>query len=521
MALVNPHRQDTPGAASAAAPARELAPQEAAGLYRLIAETIPHMIWTTGADGAAEFFNERWHEYTGIDVAALEGWAWKSIVHPDDWERCLASWTRALQSGERYEIEYRLRRFDGAYRWHHGSAVPIRDAAGRPERWFGTCTDIEGEVRSALILEKMVDERTRALQETEGRFRAFMENAPAVAWIKDAAFRYSFVSVVFEKNLDKTATAMLGRDDFEIWPDIAPALRRNDEEVLARGAPLQAIEVAPGPDGVDHHWLVVKFPLADASGAMGVAGMGIDITGRMQAEELARGYAEDVRRLMHRLVAAQESERRRVADDLHDLIGQNLTALGIDLASLRQALGGAGCDPAAQARIDAMKTLVEKTIDSIRGVMTDLRPPALEEYGLAPALRWYATEFTERTGMKSSVSVTGRETRLARAAELALFRIAQEALTNAAKHSGGSRAQVCLKEDLGRIRLSVEDDGRGFDDPVGARSARRGGWGLPAMRERAEAHGGTLRIEFPGTGTRLIVEIPAGSESAAPPARPA
>jgi two-component system sensor histidine kinase UhpB len=208
---------------------------------------------------------------------------------------------------------------------------------------------------------------------------------------------------------------------------------------------------------------------------------------------------------MRRLVTTQESERRRLADDLHDLIGQNLTALGIELASLRHRLTASDAAPAA--RIDAMRSLVEETIDSIRGVMTDLRPPALEEYGLAAALRAHVKEFGERTGLKASVNVSGRELRLPREAELALFRIAQEALTNAAKHSGGTRVLVSVAEEAGALRLAIEDDGRGFSDPVGARSARRGGWGLPAMRERAEAHGATLRVEFPGVGTRLVVEL--------------
>lgn len=365
------------------------APEDTAGLYRLIAETIPHMVWTARADGALDFFNRRCYEYSGFDAGALAGWGWKEVVHPEDWDRCLASWTRALQTGERYEVEYRLRRRDGAFRWHHGSAVPVRDDTGRPVRWFGTCTDIETEVRSARILERMVEERSKALLESERR------------------------------------------------------------------------------------------------------------------------YAGDVRRLMDRLVVTQESERRRLADDLHDLIGQNLTALGIDLAAVSQRLQGCGADPAVGARIEAMKSLVEKTILCVRGVMTDLRPPALEEYGLAPALRSYANEFAERTGMKASVLTEGPDRRLSRDAELALFRIVQEALTNAAKHSGGTAVRISIAEERGRVELTIEDDGRGFTDPVGARSERRGGWGLPAMRERAEAHGGTLRIEFPGCGTRLVVELPA------------
>lgn len=374
---------DTPSAAPVS--------EDVSGFYRLIADSVPHMIWVARANGEADFFNKRCYDYSGLEYRDLEGWGWRTVIHPEDWERCLATWTRALQSGERYEVEYRLRRADGTFRWHHGSALPARDAAGHVVRWFGTCTDIEDQVRSAQILESTVEERTRALRE---------------------------------------------------------------------------------------------------------------------AQEQARGHAADVRRLMDRLVAAQESERRRLADDLHDLIGQSLTALGIDLTALKQRLG-AGADPLLGARIDAMRSLVEKTIDAIRGVMTDLRPAELEEFGLAPALRWYAADFSERTGMRASVHVSSGERRLPRDLELALFRIAQEALTNAAKHSGGTSVQVAVTEGGGRIRLSVEDDGAGFENPVGARSARRGGWGLPTMRERAAAHGGTLRVEFPARGTRVIVELPA------------
>src|SRR3954464_9101666 len=96
MAMVTPQRLDPRGSASDA--------EQAAGLYPLIAETIPHMVWTARADGGLDFFNQRCHEYTGADVGALEGWGWKAVVHPEDWERCLAGWTRARQPGGRYGI---------------------------------------------------------------------------------------------------------------------------------------------------------------------------------------------------------------------------------------------------------------------------------------------------------------------------------------------------------------------------------------------------------------------------------
>lgn len=480
-------------------------------LYRLISETIPHMVWAARADGELDFFNRRCHEYTGLESRALEGWGWKAVVHPEDWERCLSSWTRALQTGERYEIEYRLRRFDGEYRWHHGTAVPMRDAGGRLQRWFGTCTDIEAEVRSAQILEGMVEQRSRDLRETERRFQLFMEHMPAAAWIKDAQLRYTFVNRAHEELHGRRAGQVIGRDDFELWPaEVARQLRRHDETALAGGAALQTLERVPYADGRPGDWLVVKFALGDAAGGTGVAGIGFDITARVNAEEQARAYAADARRLLDQLIAAQESERRRLADELHDLIGQNLTALGIDLAALKERLGAlpGGLPAALPERIDAMRSVVEDTIGAIRGVMTDLRPPALEEYGLVPALRWYAAEFGERTGMKATLSVSCPERRLPKDAEFSLFRIAQEALTNAAKHSGGSSVRIGVAEEGGRLQLSIEDDGRGFADPAGSSGARRGGWGLPAMRERAEAHGGVLRIESPGKGTRVVVEVP-------------
>src|SRR5258708_14812401 len=158
---------------------------ETARLYRLIADSIPHMIWVARADGGLDFFNQRCYEYTGLDYAHLEGWSWKAVIHPEDWEHCLATWTRVLQSDERYEIEYRLSRADGVYRWPHCTAVPMRDSVGHVVRWFGTCTDIEHQIRSAQILDTMVEERTRELREAKGRLREIIENQPECVKLLD------------------------------------------------------------------------------------------------------------------------------------------------------------------------------------------------------------------------------------------------------------------------------------------------------------------------------------------------
>jgi PAS domain S-box-containing protein len=476
-------------------------------LHRLVADSIPQLVWATAPDGGADYFNLRLLAYTGLSADQLAGQRWREIIHADDRERVFVAWNEASRAGERYTIECRLRRADGAYRWHHVSALPLRGSDGSVVRWFGTCTEIEDQVRNARQLESTVEERTRALRESEQRFRTFMEHAPAVAWIKDASFRYTYVNRAFERYHDRPAKELLGHDDFELFPtDVARYFRTDDEAVVKSREAVQKLRQFPYASGGLAHWLVVKFPFGDASGATGLAGIAIDVTARVEAEEKALRYAGDVRNLVNRLVQAQEAERRRVANELHDLIGQNLTALGIDLQALKQRLQSAG-DQIAAPRLDAMAALVETTIDAIRGVMTDLRPVALEEFGLVPALRWYASQFSKRTGIKVATKAPRRETRLPPDIELALFRIVQEALTNAAKHSGGTSVEIRIRYGE-RVKLTVQDDGRGFSEPVGARAARRGGFGLTTMRERAEAHGGSLRVEFPGGGTRLVVEIP-------------
>jgi signal transduction histidine kinase len=162
-----------------------------------------------------------------------------------------------------------------------------------------------------------------------------------------------------------------------------------------------------------------------------------------------------------------------------------------------------------------MSTLLEETIGAIREVMSDLRPQVLDQHGLSAALFQYASAFEARTGLRVQVNGAAKRVPLPHDVAIALFRIAQEALTNAAKHSGASRVVVRVTKSQKRVELRVEDDGRGGlerrKSPRGAAKGNgNGGWGLPMMRERAEAVGGRLRVENLDPGTRIVVEIPLG-----------
>ncbi len=136
------------------APPEPLAPGTLAGMpagdfFQRLAEGIPQLIWISRPDGYHEYFNQRWYDYTGLTPEETAGEGWRRAFHPDDLPEAAARWAQALRTGEPYEVEYRCRRHDGAWRWFLGRAHPVRDEAGRIIRWFGTCTDIDDQWRAS------------------------------------------------------------------------------------------------------------------------------------------------------------------------------------------------------------------------------------------------------------------------------------------------------------------------------------------------------------------------------------
>jgi PAS domain S-box-containing protein len=231
-----------------------------------------------------------------------------------------------------------------------------------------------------------------------------------------------------------------------------------------------------------------------------------DVSRERWAEQELRRYADELRAMARRLVAVQEAERGALASGLHDLVGQKLTALSINLNIVKTHLPPDG-ESLQAGRLDESLTLVEETIESIRDVMSALRPAVLDDYGLAPGLRWYAEHFARRTGVATSVVEEGRTCRMPVALEEAFFRITQEALANVAKYANARKVTVTLMAVERAARLTIADDGCGFDAAAVHQPTRESGWGLMIMRERAAAVGAKLRVESArGRGATVIVE---------------
>jgi signal transduction histidine kinase len=232
-----------------------------------------------------------------------------------------------------------------------------------------------------------------------------------------------------------------------------------------------------------------------------------EIAERMRMEKALRKSEKQLRALAARIQEVQETERKNLSQELHDRVGQSLSALNLNLNIITSQLSKESNTKIGDRLQDSM-SLVEETTVHIRDVMAELRPPVLDDYGLLAALRWHCERFSDRTEI--DVEVRGEEPspRLSLIIESIFFRIAQEALNNISKHAEANLATVMLEGADDHLRMIVEDNGRGFDFAALHRSKEQPGWGFTTMKERAAALGGSVRIESKtGKGTRVITEF--------------
>jgi signal transduction histidine kinase len=224
-----------------------------------------------------------------------------------------------------------------------------------------------------------------------------------------------------------------------------------------------------------------------------------------------------LRQLSARLLQAQDDERRRLARELHDSVGQLLAAISMNLQTLRASQ----LDPAAAAAAEENAKLVEQISSEIRTMSHLLHPPLLDEVGLASALRWYVDEFAVRSKIAVQLEVSGDFGRLTNDMEIAIFRMVQECLTNVHRHSNSETGEVCLVRDPERVRVEVKDKGKGIppEKQWALSSSQRGGVGFRGMRERIQELGGRLDIQSDNNGTVVTATMPVAKSTAVPVVR--
>jgi two-component system sensor histidine kinase UhpB len=297
-----------------------------------------------------------------------------------------------------------------------------------------------------------------------------------------------------------------------IHPEDRALVQTNCEEALRRGGdPYEVCYRARRADGTERIVQARAQVVFDDSGnPVRMFGSIQDITDQKLAEvslsDEVKTSRESLAELSRRLLRAEEAERRRIAGELHDEIGQALTALRLNLQAMARNLGA----PTTTGRLDESIALVEHTIEQVRGLSLDLRPALLDDLGLVPALRSYVAGLARRSNIEALFDADEQIDRPCPDVETACYRIAQEALTNVARHAGAKTVRVELVRVGRAIRLIVADDGVGFDVPSATQRAVGGAsLGLLGMRERASLLGGQLEIASePGRGTEVRATFP-------------
>jgi PAS domain S-box-containing protein len=384
------------------------------------------------------------------------------------------------------------------------SAIADRDAAGKIKRSLAVSIDVTQRNRAEEALKLAKEELSLYSKDLERLVRKQTEEitniltyTPAVVYIKDKAGRFTLVNTRYEELFNVRNAEIRGKTDYDILPQkLADQFRASDLQVLKELRSLQVEEHIQQSDGL-HTYLAVKFPIYDESGAIsGVCGILNDITAVKKAQT-------QLRRLSGSIMDNQEKERSAIARELHDELGQVLTALRMDSVWMYERLKQA--DPKASERALTMCRLIDKNIEDVRGMAFRLRPGVLDDLGLVDALEWYTADFERRTEI-ACVFEHKDVASFSDGISTAAYRIAQEALTNVARHASANHVEVVLKTHDGLLTLAVVDDGQGFESQQLSESE---GLGVAGMRERATLVGGALEVHSePKKGTRVYFKVP-------------
>jgi len=294
-----------------------------------------------------------------------------------------------------------------------------------------------------------------------------------------------------------------------VWPPhMAARFYEGDLKVIDQGKTVQTIEEIPQDDGI-HNWLVTKFPIPDQDGRPALIGsVGFDITLRRRAEEALRESEQRLRFLTSQLLSAQERERKRISMELHDELGQSLAVLKLQIRAIKRGLGDDQQD--LKAGCVELLLYLDGVIDDVRRLSRDLSPSILEDLGLQSALKFLINEFSRHYNVCQAFEVEDLDQLFPAEAQIIIYRIFQECLTNISKHAGATEVSIAVNEHNDLISLTIEDNGAGFDPAsVLARRGAGRGLGLAALDERARMLGGILEIRSkPGDGTSITLVIP-------------
>jgi PAS domain S-box-containing protein len=455
----------------------------------------PLGIFHTDTHGKCVFVNDRWCEITGLSAEESLGDGWAETLHPEDRSRVFEAWAEATRTRSVFKAEYRFVDRAGVVHLVLGQALAIRDGRGDVTGYVGSIVDLSDRHR--------VEE---TLKQREQTYQTLLETTDTGVCVVDARGRIvdansNYVRMIGRSNLSE----IVGRSVIEwTWP---AEREHNAAEVAAcftrgfvRNLRMTYVSQTGEPVPIEINATVVDGPEGPR-----VVALCRDIRDLIRIETRLSNSAMQLKALSRRLIEVQELERRHLARELHDEIGQVLTAVSINLKALRF-----GMETGRPAELDDSIGQVDNAIQQVRNLSLDLRPSMLDDLGLEAAVRWLAGRMNQRTGLDIRLECEFAGSRPAPAVETGCFRVVQESLTNIARHARASHVRVELKRGVDGILVRIADNGAGFNaGDVFSRRSEQPTAGLLGMRERVQLLGGELSIDSAwGSGTTVTARIP-------------
>jgi PAS domain S-box-containing protein len=480
-----------------------------------LAEGMPHLLWTCVPEGTCDFLSKQWVAHTGVPESEQFGYGWLEQVHPEDRNLIIARWKHAVQTGAPFDAQFRIRRHDGAYRWFRNRAVPVHDESGQIYKWYGASSDIQS-----------LRELQAALHESGERFRRALENVPDGVVIYNPDLRIQYVNEAFTRISGHPAGHFIGRRDEEIWPrEVYGAYLPTLIEALeARSVRSTGVDVLL--DGQRIYTYVRFVPLMDDKGlikeilaiiqdltdrkqvehALDQQLVALEIEKRLHAEKELLLHQEKIHALTAELMLAEEQERRKIATELHDRIGQNLAISKIKLGMALKAVPPGDLADA----LTEIRNFIEQTIEDTRSLSFELSPPALQNSDLNHALQDLVDYTQSSHGISIDYAWEGQAGLFEKSQEVIIYMAVRELLLNIVKHAHASKASVNVRSAENELRISVKDNGICLQDPMDQQqNGKPKGFGLATMRERLAALSGTFNIDScSGRGTRAVIILP-------------
>ncbi len=474
--------------------------------YRSLYHKTPAMLHSIDMQGRLLSVSDYWTDVMGYARNQVIGKNLTDFLMPASRQHARQTvFPKFFQSGVCKDIAYQFKPKTGEPIDVLLSAVTIEDDSGRPLHSLAVSIDVTQRLQAERALKQAKADLDRHLLNLEAQVRkrtreisGILRYSPGLISIKDVNGRYKLINTRYETILGKSTEQIRGQSDAAIFsPEISRQLRLNDQRVIASGRSCQVEERLPLPDGF-HTYLSVKFPIFNASHHIqGICSISTDITELKKTQNL-------LRRLSASIMDSQETERKAIARELHDELGQVLSALRMEAVWLQNRLERN--DSSASKRAATMCQLIDKNIEDVRHMAIRLRPGVLDDLGLVDALEWYTTDFEKRSGITCMFRHPRHTPTLAPTVATAAYRIVQETLTNALRHAHANHCEVVLDINEHSFALCISDNGAGFN-PDGL--AESEGLGIAGMRERAMLVGGQLTIDAKtGQGTAITLDIP-------------